>query len=120
VNKLLIAVVVLALAPTGAPAADLSGVWKVHGAFSGVISYTAVCTFRQTGASLAGPCIDPANKTNVQAKGSVSGGAVEFGYPASFNGIALNLDYKGAVQPDGTLKGVINTGGPQGAFTANR
>ena len=118
-KTLLIAAAALALAPAGALAADLSGVWKVHGVFSGVITYTAVCTFRQSGPNLAGPCVDPTNKTNVVAKGAVNGGAVEFGYDASFNGVAVHLDYKGAVQPDGTLKGVINTGGPQGAFTAN-
>jgi opacity protein-like surface antigen len=120
VKRLVIAAALLVLAPAAAQAADLSGVWKVHGVFTGVISYTAVCTFRQSGASFAGPCVDPSNKTNVQAKGAVSGGAVEFGYDASFNGLAVHLDYKGALQADGSLKGVIATGGPQGAFTANR
>jgi opacity protein-like surface antigen len=118
-KRLLIAAVALVLAPAAAQAADLTGVWKLHGDFTGVISYTAVCTFKQVGASLAGPCVDPKNNTNVQAKGSVNGGAVEFGYDASFNGLNVHLDYKGAVQPDGTLKGVISTGGPQGTFTAN-
>jgi hypothetical protein len=120
VKKLLIAAVALALAPVSVQAAGLSGVWKVHGAFTGVITYTAICTFKQAGASLAGPCIDTSNNTNAPAKGTVSGGAVEFGYDASFNGVAVHLDYKGAVQPDGSLKGVILTGGPQGVFTANR
>jgi hypothetical protein len=120
VKRLLIAAAALVLAPVGAQAADLTGVWKVHGEFTGVITYTAVCTFKQTGAALSGPCVDPKNNTNVVAKGSVNGGAVEFGYDATFTGLAVHLDYKGAVQPDGTLKGVISTGGPQGAFTANR
>ena len=119
-KRLLAAAAALALAPTGALAADLNGVWKLHGVFNDVISYTATCTFKQTGASLAGPCVDPQNNTNVVAKGSVNGAAVEFGYDAAFNGLTVHLDYKGALQPDGTLKGVIDTGGPQGAFTANR
>jgi hypothetical protein len=117
---LIAAAAALALAPASALAAGLSGVWKVHGVFSGVITYTAVCTFKPAGANFAGPCVDPSNNTNVQAKGAVNGGAVEFGYDASFNGVAVHLDYKGAVQPDGTLKGVIVTGGPQGTFTAGR
>jgi hypothetical protein len=120
VKRLLAAAAALALVPAAALAADLSGPWKVHGVFNDVISYTADCTFKQTGASLAGPCIDPQNNTNVVAKGSVNGGAVEFGYDASFQGLTVHLDYKGALQPDGTLKGVIDTGGPEGAFTANR
>jgi hypothetical protein len=120
VKKLLIAAAALALAPASVLAADLSGVWKVHGVFSGVITYTAVCTFRQAGPSLAGPCVDPANNTNALAKGAVNGGDVEFGYDASFNGVAVHLNYNGALQPDGSLKGVIVTGGPQGVFTANR
>ena len=119
-KKLLIAAAALALAPAGAIAADISGVWKVHGVFSGVITYTAVCTFTQAGPSLAGPCVDAQNNTNVKAKGAVNGAAVEFSYDANFNGLAVHLDYKGAVQPDGTLKGVIDTGGTQGAFTADR
>jgi hypothetical protein len=119
VKKLLVAAA-LALAPASAFAADLSGPWKVHGTFNDVISYTASCTFKQTGATLAGPCVDPANNTNVVAHGTVNGGAVEFGYDAAFQGLTVHLDYKGAVQPDGTLKGVIETGGPEGAFTANR
>jgi hypothetical protein len=120
VKRLFIGAAALALLPATGQAADLSGVWKVHGAFTGVITYTALCTFKQTGASLAGPCVDRANNTNAQAKGAVNGGAVEFTYVATFNGITAHLDYKGALQADGTLKGVIETGGPQGAFTANR
>jgi hypothetical protein len=120
VKTLLIAAVALALAPASALAADLSGVWKVHGVFDNVISYTAVCTFSQAGSGLAGPCVDPQNDTNAQAKGAVNGAAVEFGYDTNFNGLPLHLDYKGALQPDGTLKGVIETGGTPGAFTANR
>ena len=116
----LIAVAALAFAPVAASAADLTGVWKVHGVFNAVISYTATCTFRQAGGNLGGPCVDPQNNTNVVAKGAVNGGNVEFGYDASFQGLTVHLDYKGALQPDGTLKGVIETGGPEGSFTANR
>jgi hypothetical protein len=119
-KRLLIASAALVLIPAGARAADLSGVWKVHGAFTGVITYTAVCTFKQAGGALAGPCVDRTNNTNAPATGTVKGGSVEFTYVATFNGITAHLDYKGALQPDGTLKGVIETGGPQGAFTANR
>ena len=119
-KRLLVAAAALVLMPAAAQAADLSGVWKVHGAFTGVITYTALCTFKQTGTNLAGPCVDKTNNTNAPATGTVKAGAVEFTYVATFNGITAHLDYKGALQPDGTLKGVIATGGPQGAFTANR
>ena len=120
-KRLLIAAAALALAPASALAADLSGVWKVHGEFTGVITYTATCTFKVVGASLTGPCVDPQNNTNVVAKGAVNGANVEFGYDAVFTGLSVHLDYKGAVQPDGTLRGVIDTGGgPQGTFTATR
>jgi hypothetical protein len=120
VKRLFIAAAALVLIPAGAHAAGLSGVWKVHGAFTGVITYTALCTFKQTGTNLAGPCVDQTNNTNSAATGTVKGGAVEFTYVATFKGITAHLDYKGTLQPDGTLKGVIATGGPQGAFTANR
>jgi hypothetical protein len=120
VKQLLIAAAALVLTPAGAVAADLSGVWQVHGVFNGVITYTTVCTLKQSGANLAGPCIDHTNNTNAQAKGAVNGGAVEFGYDTNFKGLAVRLDYKGALQPNGTLKGVIATAGAQGAFTANR
>lgn len=119
-KTLLIAAAALALAPAAARAADLSGPWKVHGVFDSVINYTAVCTFHQAGASLSGPCVDPQNDTNAQARGAVNGAAVEFAYDTNFNGLTVHLDYKGDLQPDGTIKGVIETGGTAGAFTANR
>ena len=119
-KKLLIAAAALALIPAAARAADLSGVWKVNGVFSGVISFTATCTFRQTGASLAGHCVDPQNSTDAQAKGAVAGANVEFGYDTAFGGTAIHLDYKGVLQANGSLSGTIGTGGPSGTFTATR
>jgi hypothetical protein len=32
----------------------------------------------------------------------------------------VHLDYKGAPQADGSLAGTIDTGGPQGTFTATK
>jgi hypothetical protein len=119
-KTLLAAVAVLALAPASALAADGTVAWKVNGAFGDAITYTITCTLTQTGDALAGPCTDPAGGANVQATGKADGTTVEFAYDTTYQGSPVHLDYKGDVQPDGSLKGVIDAGGPEGTFTATK
>ncbi len=117
---------VFALAPAAALAADLSGDWTLNCAFDSMgVKYTTTCTLAEDSAGkLAGPCLGNANE-KVAASGAVTTGSdgkvsVEFGYDTTYQGTPVHLDYKGAPQPDGSLVGTIETGGPQGAFTATR
>ena len=123
-KKFLLAAVI-AIAPAAAPAAafaqDLSGSWAILGSFDSMgIKYNVTCTLTQDSAGkLAGPCKGPAGEA-LTAAGAVTGTSVELGYDTTYQGAPVHLDYKGDVQTDGSLKGTIDTGGPQGTFTATK
>jgi hypothetical protein len=125
VKKLLLAAV-LACAPAMAFAADVSGAWTINANFASMgVTFTATCTLTQDAAGkLAGPCKGP-NGEALTASGAVTTGSdgkplVEFGYDTTYQGTPVHLDYKGAPQADGSLAGTIETGGPEGAFTAKK
>jgi hypothetical protein len=118
-KKLLIAAAALALAPSMCLAADMSGAWKVNAAFGDALTFTITCTLKDDGAGkLAGPCTDPQGGADVQAAGTVTATNMEWAYDTTYQGSPIHLDYKADIQPDGSLKGTIDAGGPQGTFTA--
>jgi hypothetical protein len=120
-KKLLIAAAAaLTLAPAAAFAADESGAWTVSADFGGAIQYKITCTLKEDGAVITGECTDPQGGPVSQVKGTATATAVEFAYDTTYQGSPIHLDYKGDVQPDGSLKGAIDAGGPQGTFTATR
>jgi hypothetical protein len=122
VKKLLIAAAALALAPATAFAADESGVWTVNGDFGGAVTYSIKCTLKEDAAgAVTGSCTDPQGGSDPQIKsGTATATSVEFKYDTTYQGSPISLDYKGDIQPDGSLKGTIDAGGPQGTFTATR
>jgi hypothetical protein len=126
--KTLIIAAALALAPVAAsadsmaampsaPAKDMSGAWKIDGAFGDAIKYTLTCTLKQDGMKLSGPCSNSLGGDPVSATGSVDGAKVVLSYDTTYQGSPVHLDYKGDTQADGTLKGVIETGMAEGTFT---
>jgi opacity protein-like surface antigen len=119
-KKLLLAAV-LACAPSAVLAADMTGAWTINGAFDAMgVKYTVTCNLTQDGTGkLAGPCKGPMGEP-LTAAGAVTGASVELAYDTTYQGAPVHLDYKGDVQSDGTLKGTIDTGGPQGTFTATK
>ena len=124
--KRLLLAAVLACAPSIALAADISGAWTINGAFDALgVKFTATCTFSQDAAGkLTAPCKGPQGE-DISATGAVTSGSdgkpmVEFGYDTNYQGTPVHLDYKGAPQTDGSLAGTIDTGGPQGTFTATK
>ena len=117
-KKLLLSAV-LACAPTVLLAADMSGTWTVNGAFDSMgVKYTVSCAIKDDGGKLAGPCTGDPSGGTLQATGTESGTAVEFAYDTTYQGTPVHLDYKGTVAADGSIAGTIDTGGPQGTFTA--
>ena len=116
-KKLFIAGALLALAPAVASAADLSGAWKIDGAFDAMgIKYSITCQLKDDGGKLSGPC--KSDQGDVQATGTEGDGKAVISYDTTYNGGPVHLDYKGDVQSDGTIKGVIDAGGAQGTFSA--
>jgi hypothetical protein len=127
--KTLFVALVLALAPMAASAdsmsaptasADMSGAWKIYGAFGDAINYTVACTLKQDGAKLSGPCKSSRGGDPLNATGSVDGTKVVISYDTIYQGSPVHVDYKGDTQADGSLKGVIETGMAEGAFTASK
>ena len=124
--KNLVLAAVLALLPGAALAADISGAWNVAGSFDAMgIKYNSACTLAQDAAGkLTGTCQGTANES-AATTGAVTTGAdgktaVEFAYDTSYQGTPVHLDYKGAVQADGTLSGTVDAGGASGTFTATK
>jgi hypothetical protein len=105
------------LAPAIVSAKALSGAWKFEatGAKGGGVTMT--CTLTRSGSNIAGPCVTQQGST-VEVSGTVSGDQVEFGY--SLVGSPLHVDFKGVVQPDGSIKGTVSASVPPVPFTGTK
>jgi hypothetical protein len=125
VKKLVLAAA-LALLPGAALAADLSGAWNVAGSFDAMgIKYASACNLTQdSGGKLTGACTGTQNEqaatTGTVTTGADGKTAVEFAYDTSYQGSPVHLDYKGALQADGTVTGTVDAGGADGTFTATK
>ena len=124
--KKLVLAAVVALLPGAALAADISGAWNVAGAFDAMgIKYNSACTLKQdSGGKLTGTC-QGTQQESVATTGAVTTGAdgktaVEFAYDTSYQGSPVHLDYKGALQADGTVTGAVDAGGISGTFVATK
>jgi hypothetical protein len=118
--KSLIIAAALVCAPALASAADMSGSWTVNGAFGEAIKFTSACVLKDDGAGkLTGTCKGQANE-DLATTGTVTPKTMEFAYDTTYQGSPVHLDFKGDVQADGSLKGTIETGGPEGTFTATK
>jgi hypothetical protein len=119
VKQLLIAAA-LVLAPGAGFAADFSGAWTIHGDIGGSIQWTSACVLKQAAdGKLSGVCKGTQAEDSA-ASGAVTGTSVELMYDTTYQGSPVHLDYKGDVQPDGTVKGAVDTGGPPGTFTLTK
>ena len=114
-KRLLIAAA-FALAPATVFAADFSGPWTIHGDIGGSIQWTSACTLKQAAdGTLSGTC-KGTQAEDAAATGSVTGTTITIAYDTTYQGSPVHLDYKGDVQPDGSLKGNIDAGQAQGTF----
>ena len=116
--KRTLAIALVALgAPIAASAADLSGTWAVNGDFGSKLRYTLVCVLKSDGQALSGPCATIQGRAR-RTGGHLDGDKMTFSYTTDYNGSGEHLTYSGAVQPDGVVKGVVDTGGSKGEFQA--
>jgi hypothetical protein len=124
VKKLFLALVV-ACAPAAALAADMGGSWTINAAFDSMgIKYVATCDLKDDGTGkVSGPChlsMGDQGGSDPAASGTISATAFDLGYDTTYQGTPVHLEYKGPVAADGTVTGTIDTGGPQGTFTASK
>ena len=118
-KRLLIAAA-LVLAPGAVFAADFSGAWTIHGDIGGSIQWTSACTLTQgADGKLSGTCKGTTNE-DAAATGSVADTKITLAYDTTYQGSPVHLTYTGDVQPDGTAKGTVDTGGPPGTFTLTK
>jgi hypothetical protein len=111
---------VFVLAPATVFAADFSGALTLHGDVGGAIQWASACDLKQDAdGKLSGACKGTQNE-DAAATGQASGTTFELAYDTTYNGNPVHLDYKGDVQPDGTVKGTVDTGGPPGTFTLTK
>lgn len=105
------------LAPAVTSAADLSGAWKFQASGPRGGASTMTCTLTRTGTTIAGRCVTPQG-TTVNVSGTVTGNQVDFGY--NLAGSPLHIDFKGVVQPDGSIKGSVTAAIPPSPFVGVR
>ena len=119
--KRLLLAAAFVLAPGAVFAADFSGAWTIHGDIGGSIQWTSACTLKQdaTSGALTGTCKGTTNEDAV-ATGTVAGTKLTLAYDTTYQGSPVHLAYTADVQPDGTAKGTVDTGGPPGTFTLTK
>lgn len=105
------------LAPAVTCAADLSGAWKFEATGPRGGASTMTCTLTRSGTGITGPCLTPQG-TTVDVSGTVTGDQVEFGY--NLAGSPLRVDFKGVIQPDGSIKGTVTAAIPPAPFVGTK
>src|SRR5262245_27449484 len=110
----------VALAPSGAWAADFSGTWRIDNVFNGASSFIT-CTLVQKDNALTGSCkpeIPGIAASDVT--GTVDGSNAKWGYDVVFNGNAARVDYVAELAADGTMKGNLLRNGSPSPITAKK
>ena len=105
------------LAPAIAFAQDLSGAWKFEATGPKGGSSTMTCKLTRSGGDIAGSCVTPQGST-VDVSGTVTGADVDIGY--NLAGSPLRVDFKGVIQADGSIKGMVAASTPPAPFTGTK
>jgi hypothetical protein len=99
--------IVFAVVPALASAADFSGTWKLDNAFNGKSS-AIHCTLVQSGDALSGSCKpDVPGMEASKLTGTVKGSNAKWGYDLVFNGKPARVDYEVTLAADGSLSGNV-------------
>jgi hypothetical protein len=103
---MLFTLAILGTLNAAAPADSLGGTWNLSNEVQGV-SWTEVCTFKQTGAAMGGSCVGDAG-VPVAITGEVKGDSVTFQHPSEYQGQAITIVFSGVIEKPGALtKGSI-------------
>jgi hypothetical protein len=110
--------ILLMLLTVLASAAGISGKWHFKVDLGGR-SGEPVFVFEQSGEKLTGKYNGAAGEAPLT--GTVKGDQVQFTFEVTFEGTALQVEYKGMLRKDGTMKGTADYGGhASGAWSAKR
>lgn len=114
---LLIGAATMLLAPTTAGAADISGAWKLEATGPRGGASATTCTLTRTENNITGSCVTAQGAT-VEVTGAANGNDIDFGY--NLAGSPLRVDFNGAIQPDGSIKGTVTAAIPPAPFTGTK
>ncbi len=95
------------VAPTLASAADFSGPRVVKGDFGKAIRYTLLCLPTVQNKQISGECYS-VNGRILPTTGRFDGGHMRFKHQTEYNGSGLELNYSGATEADGRVRGMIS------------
>jgi len=84
------------------PADSLAGTWKFTNEVQGV-SWSEVCTIKQTGATMGGSCVGDAG-ASFAITGEVKGDSVTFQHGGEYEGQAITIIFSGVIEKPGSLK----------------
>jgi hypothetical protein len=116
-QRLALALCVVALASVSVFAADVAGTWNVDGDVVGnPVKFTTV--WKQDGEKLSGTATLEGKDTPVT--GTVKEKTVTFEFDNDHEGTTYHLVFTGTLGDDGGLKGSIAVAGVEGTFTATK
>jgi hypothetical protein len=87
------------------PGDSLAGTWKFSNEVQGV-SWSEVCTLKQTGAAMGGSCVGDAG-TPFAITGEVKGDSVTFQHGGEYQGQAITIIFSGQIEKSSLTKGTI-------------
>jgi hypothetical protein len=102
---MLLALTLLTALHAGTPADSIKGSWSLKGDVVGN-PFAEVCEINQTGASLAGSCVDAKGATQM-VTGQVKDGVLTFQHGGDYDGQELTLIFSGKLETPTKLTGTI-------------
>lgn len=103
---MLLTVAILTTLHAATPADSLAGTYRFSNEVQGV-SWSEVCTLKQTGTTMGGSCVGDAG-TPFAVTGEVKGDSVTFQHGGEYEGQAITIVFSGVIEKTGTLtKGTI-------------
>jgi hypothetical protein len=103
---MLLTLTLLSALHAASPADSLAGAWKFTNDVQGV-SWSEVCTFKQTGSTMGGSCVGDSGEPSA-ITGEVKGDSVTFQHGSEYQGQAITIIFSGLIEKQGKLtKGTI-------------
>src|SRR5512132_3114898 len=102
---MLLTLTLLSTLATATPADSLAGTYKLTNEVQGV-SWSEVCTLKQTGTTMGGSCVGEAG-TPFAISGEVKGDSITFQHGGEYQGQAITIIFSGQLEKTALKKGAI-------------